>query len=144
MNYERMLTAVDTNVLIDVLEADPKFGEASCKALMKASNEGGLLVCDVVWAELFTLYHEQEDSLKERLSMMQVEFSPLTQKASEIAADCWHIYRTRAGDRRRIVADFLIGAHAMAQSDRLLSRDRGFYRDYFSSLNLVDPSQCMD
>jgi len=78
MNCERMLTAVDTNVLIDVLEADPEFGEASCKAFMKASNEGELLVCDVVWAELFTLYNEQENALRERLSMMQVEFSPLT------------------------------------------------------------------
>jgi len=36
-----MLTSVDTNVLIDVLEADPVFGERSCQALMKASNEGG-------------------------------------------------------------------------------------------------------
>jgi len=141
MNCGRMLTAVDTNILIDVLEADPEFGEISCNALMKASNEGRLLVCDVVWAELFTLYHGQEEMSREKLSMMQVEFSPLTQKASEIAAYCWHAYRTRAGDRRRIAADFLVGAHAMTQSDRLLSRDRGFYRDYFSSLNLVDPSQ---
>jgi len=136
-----MLTAVDTNILIDVLEADPEFGEVSCQALMKASNEGGLLACDVVWAEIFTLYHDQEEALQEKLSMMQVEFSPLTQKASEIAAHCWHAYRTQAGDRRRIAADFLVGAHAMAQCNRLLSRDRGFYRDYFSSLNIIDPSQ---
>ncbi len=73
--------------------------------------------------------------------MMQVAFSPLTEKASEIAAHCWHAYRARAGDRRRIAADFLIGAHAMTQCDRLLSRDRGFYRNYFSSLNIIDPSQ---
>jgi len=135
-----MLTAIDTNIFIDVLEADPEFGETSCKALMKASNEGGLLVCDVVWAELFTLYSEQEDALREKLSMMRVEFSPLTQKASEKAAHCWHAYRARTSDRRRIAADFLIGAHAMIQCDRLLSRDRGFYRDYFSSLSLVDPT----
>jgi len=135
-----MQTAIDTNILIDVLEADPEFGEISCEALMQASNEGGLLACDVVWAELFTLYHEQEEALREKLSMMQIEFSPLTQETSEIAARYWHEYRKRAGDRRRIAADFLIGAHAMVQCDRLLSRDRGFYRDYFSSLNLVDPA----
>jgi len=136
-----MLTAIDTNVLIDVLEADPVFGELSCKAMMQASNEGGLRVCDVVWAELFTLYDDQEEALKGKLSMMQIEFSPLTDKASEVAAHCWYAYRTRAGDRRRIAADFLIGAHAMTQCDRLLSRDRGFYRDYFSTLDLIDPSR---
>jgi len=136
-----MLTAVDTNILIDVLEADPDFGEASCQALKQASGEGGLLVCDVVWAEVFTLYHDQENALRENFCSMNLKFSPLSQPSSEMAASCWHAYRKRAGDRRRIAADFLIGAHAMVQCDRLLSRDRGFYRDYFSSLNLIDPSQ---
>jgi len=136
-----MLTAVDTNILIDVLEADPEFGEMSCQALKQASSEGGLLICDVVWAEVFTLYHDQENALRKSFSSMNMQFSPLTQQSSEMAANCWYAYRKRAGDRRRIAADFLIGAHAMVQCDRLLSRDRGFYRDYFAALNVVDPLQ---
>ena len=139
-----MLTAVDTNVLIDLLEADPEFGEASCRALKQASSEGGLLLCEVVWAEVFTLYHDQEDALRESLSSMNMKFSPLTQQSSKVAACCWHAYRKRAGDRRRIAVDFLIGAHAMIQCDRLLSRDRVFYRDYFGALKLIDPMQGSD
>lgn len=43
--------------------------------------------------------------------------------------------------RTRILADFLIGAHAQKQATGLLSRDRGFYRKHFPALNLYDPTE---
>jgi predicted nucleic acid-binding protein len=55
------------------------------------------------------------------------------------AARSWHTYRRRGGGRNRIAADFLIGGHAAAQAERLLTRDFGFYRKYFKSVAVVSP-----
>jgi AbrB family looped-hinge helix DNA binding protein len=52
---------------------------------------------------------------------------------------CLTIRRKR--DRDRLVADFLIGAHAQIQAEALLSRDRGFFRSHFKKLRLIDPSE---
>jgi len=51
-----VITAVDTNVLVDVLRPDPAFGPASAAALREAMQRGGLIACEVVWAEVATRF----------------------------------------------------------------------------------------
>jgi predicted nucleic acid-binding protein len=44
--------------------------------------------------------------------------------------------QTFAQHPRRILADFLIGAHALLQADCLMTLDTRYYRQYFPELRL--------
>ena len=77
---------------------------------------------------------------QEAFRRLNLEFSTLTVEAAFEAGAAWKVYRQRGGARTRMVADFLVGAHALCQADRLLTRDRGFYRACFKRLSVVQPS----
>jgi len=63
----------------------------------------------------------------------------MTLEAALGAATCWYSFRKKNKVRDRIVADFLVGGHALILSDRFLTRDRDFYRDYFKGLRVISP-----
>lgn len=135
-----MITAVDTNILIDIFKADARFGLASSELLRRAVNDGAVIACEVVWTETATVFL-RESEFVEAMETLGIGYTPLERGAALSAARAWRRYRARGGQRQRIAADFLIGAHAVEQADRLLTRDRGFYRDYFQKLRVLDPTQ---
>jgi predicted nucleic acid-binding protein len=134
-----MITAVDTNVLLDVFAGDPGFGDGSRAAIRAALREGGLVACDVVWAEVAAAFGSAEDAAS-ALDRLGVRFAPLDAEAAAGSGLIWRSYRRNGGHRTRVIADFLVGAHASATADRLLTRDRGFYRKYFGGLTVLDPT----
>jgi predicted nucleic acid-binding protein len=135
-----LITAIDTNILLDIFLADQKFGERSSAILRRCLKEGALSACEIVWAETCAVFPTPEQFM-EKMEILGVSYQSIDRQTAIMAGKAWHAYRQAGGKRSRVVADFLIGAHATQNCDRLLTRDRGFYREYFQGLSILDPNQ---
>ena len=134
-----MITAVDTSVLLDVFGADSTFGQRSREALRTCINQGRLVACELVWTEVATFFSPANDA-RLALERLGCDFSAIAMDTALEASKAWKAHRKQGGGRTRVAADFLIGAHALCQADRLLTRDRGFCRSYFKRLTVLDPT----
>lgn len=131
-----MITFVDTNVLFDVFLPDPEWGEKSKEALEAAYEAGSLIINEIIYAELASQFPDKP-LLDRTLDVLGIQILFLDLECAYAAGEKWKSYLPAGGKRNRVPADFLIAAHAEMRGDRLLTRDRGFYRKYFENLPVV-------
>ena len=129
-----MTTAADTNVLFDVIEGDPIYGPQSMEWLNIARRRGPVIICPVVYGELVPSFATKAE-LDAALRSFTITLSSIDDAIAYEAGRRWQRYRQAGGTRTRMIADFLIGAHALAAADTFLTRDRGFYQTYFPELH---------
>jgi predicted nucleic acid-binding protein len=138
------MIAVDSSILIDFIGDDEAASESADNALRRALAAGPVVACEVVVAEVVAGLGDGSVVI-EALEQIGIDFSPLEQRAAVRAGEMQRRYaeRRRAanepGEAARTGPDFLIGAHALLQCQALITRDAGFFRDYFKGLKLIVP-----
>ena len=77
---------------------------------------------------------------------MGMSYLPVERRSAIRAGEMQRRYNERrrrgglAGASPRTVPDFIVGAHALLQCSALISRDSGFFRDYFKGLKVIVPA----
>jgi predicted nucleic acid-binding protein len=156
-----MTAAIDTNILLDILLPDPSFEESSLSLLTSTARTDQLTISEVVYAELATQFPEHR-SFVQFLKDTDIRLVHTPSEALWIASGAWKAYLKNRGKslqcnqcgqrmnvscqgcgaaisvKQHIIPDFFIGAHALVTASKLLTRDRGFYRTYFSELKILE------
>lgn len=138
-----MISAIDTNVLIALWDQDDTLNSAAQTALDAAFARGKLVISGAVFAELMAFPGRPETFLNQFLrdTGIAVDWS-VDESIWRAAGNSFQKYakrrrKQRAGQPRRILADFLIGAHALEKGYSLLTLDDGIYRAAFPKLHIV-------
>ena len=156
-----MITAVDTNIILDVLIPGEPFGKSSKKLLDRHLSKGKLIICEVVFAELASHFLSEAEltsfltdtgmglvcSMERSLYIAGTRWAEYARKNAKnrlSCGGCGHSFEVicpkceaALTKRLHVLADFLIGAHALVHADCILSRALGIYKAYFSDLKVV-------
>ena len=142
-----MLVALDTNVVLALMRDDADDAVTISATLDTVSSQGALMICPPVYAELLAAPGRDRAFIDRFLedTAIYVDWL-LSRQVWESAAMAYRAYgerrRAQAGDvgPRRILTDFVIGAHALHHAASLLTFDQGIYRAAFPALQVVVPA----
>ena len=131
-------TLVDSNVIIDILDADPSWARWSRTHLREARLNGRTIINPLIYAEVAAAFSAKADvDHAVRSAIYQRENLPW--EAAFNASRAFVAYRRAGGEKRSPLPDFYIGAHAELRGYALLTRDPARYRNYFPALNIIAP-----
>jgi predicted nucleic acid-binding protein len=129
---------VDTNVIVDVLNADSEWAVRSLDALDELAMRDDLAINEIVYAELSAGY-SNADELESALATLKLPLSRMPCEALFLAGQAFRRYRRATGTKPNVLPDFFIGAHAAIEGATLLTRDPKRIRNYFPTITLVSP-----
>jgi predicted nucleic acid-binding protein len=128
---------VDTSVILDILTDDPIWMEWSAEQLT-AGSAGSLRINMVIYAELAGSF-ASHDALRDALDALGLYLVEIPLAALFLAGQTYRRYRSEGGAKSRVLADFIIGAHAAVSGVPLLTRNGRDFRRRFPTIKLITP-----
>lgn len=132
------MVLVDTNVLVDVLEDDPRWADWSTSQLRAQSLVHELAINPIVYSEISLAFASVED-VDQAVDGMGLRLLEIPRAALFLGGKAFLRYRREGGVKTGVLPDFLIGAHAAVSGCALLTRDVRRYRMYFPRVVLIAP-----
>jgi predicted nucleic acid-binding protein len=137
-----MITALDTNIPSALWSGNPA-ARSLAASLVRASRDGDLVICGAVYAELLAYPGATAEFVDTFLqnTRVSVEWN-LTRDVWAEAGRRFAAYsqrrrRSGGGESKRLLIDFLVGAHALLRAGRLFTMDASRYRRDFPELELI-------
>ena len=137
-----MRTAIDTNIL-SLLWSGGLLAATISTQLSNARAEGALVISAPVFVELSAIPTGNAQRVENLLGEMNVAIDfDLDEDVWRFAATSFAAYairrrRSGGGTPKRLLADFVVGAHALLRCDRLMTRDANRYAQDFPALRLI-------
>lgn len=135
-------TSIDTNILVYLLNEDSALNGRALAAIEKSRSTGPLIVSGPVYAELMGLPKRTQTILDEFFSIGGIEVDwRFEEPVWRIAGSGFQGYVKRRLEStgqfpRRVLTDFLIGAHALVHGHTLLTTDARHYLAAFPTLRI--------
>jgi predicted nucleic acid-binding protein len=137
-----MRTALDTNILSPIWSGAPSAATIAVQ-LSKVRAEGALVICAPVFVELSAVPGLNVQTVRKVLAETAIATDfDLEEDVWMLAAESFAAYairrrRSSGGSPKRLLVDFVIGAHALLKADRLMTRDANRYSQDFPNLRLI-------
>jgi predicted nucleic acid-binding protein len=129
---------VDSNVIIDVIEGDPRWATWSSARLADAGVNRQGFINEIVIAEVAPTMGPLS-AFYETIEQLGIGFEQVSHEAAYLSGTAFLEYRKKRLGAKSVIADFLIGGHAQVLGAAILTRDPRFYRAYFPTVPLIAP-----
>ncbi len=152
-----MIATVDTNILLSVFFKDSLYVRAS--DLLEKYSAHQYIINDIIYLEL-CVHFPRREKLDECLEILEITLLEEYAKNYEAIVNGWRRYLKKRKTicpacgkilkplcshcshsitfRQKILADFIIGGFALANSHGILTLDTAHYKNYFPQLKILN------